>query len=103
MTPDPDREAIAALADRIRRRDHDQPTDRPDPEVLATDFVALLRGKGWRPTAAAPPAPADDWRTPVRPADPDAVHRHAAAARAAARAALRGEAPPPTEPEETTP
>lgn len=98
MTPDPDREAIAALADRIRQRDHDQPADRTAPEVLATDFVALLRGKGWRPTAAAPPAAADDWRTPTRPADPDAVHRHAAAA----RAALRGHTTP-TEPEGSTP
>jgi hypothetical protein len=100
MTPDPaERDAIASLTARIRRRDEAPPGDRPDPEVLAQEYVTALRSHGWRPTAAAPPAPEDDWRTPHRPADPDAVRRHAAAA----RAALRSATTPPTKPEETTP
>ncbi|GAA2686260.1 hypothetical protein GCM10010400_58210 [Streptomyces aculeolatus] len=99
MTPDPaDRDAITSLAARIRRRDEAPADERPDPEVLAQEYVTALRSHGWRPTAAAPPAPADDWRTPARPAGPDAVRRHAAAARAALRSHTT-----PTEPEETTP
>ncbi|MFF8768513.1 hypothetical protein ACF07Q_28695 [Nocardiopsis dassonvillei] len=74
-------EAIDAVAWYIAQRDRTTPTDRADAEVEAAAVVQALWARGWRPiaTQAAPP-----WMPSTgRPAAPDAVHRHAQAARAA--------------------
>ena len=48
--------AIEALADRVRVRDAamNDGEDYADDEVFAREFITALRGKGWRPTNAAP-------------------------------------------------
>ena len=43
------RAAIDALVYRLRNRD-----DETDDEVFAAEFIAALRGRGWRPTEAKP-------------------------------------------------
>jgi hypothetical protein len=46
--------AIEALAHRIRQRDAAMRDgeDYPDPEPFAAEYLAALRGQGWRVTAA---------------------------------------------------
>ena len=68
------RAAVAALAHRIRHRDHQPEADRPDADLVALEFMTAIRMRGWRPTPAQAPPP---W-TPagVRGADP---RRHAEA------------------------
>lgn len=48
------RNAVAALAHRLRARDAMPPEERPDPEYAAGEFIAALRLRGWRPTPARP-------------------------------------------------
>jgi len=50
-----------------------------DPNVVALEILQVLRGHGWRPTQAQPPA----WQPPARPVPPDIVRAYAAKARAA--------------------
>lgn len=82
------REAVAALAYRLRQRDEASAEDRPDVEPFAQEYVLALRLRGWRPT---PAQAAVSWGPPVgRGADPE---RHAseleAAREACAEAASR--------------
>lgn len=75
---DPDqetRDAVTALAHRIRQRDADPPEVRLDAELFAREFITALRMRGWRPT---PARPAVDWRVTEPPATPDTVHQRAA-------------------------
>jgi len=67
------RNAVAALAHRLRARDAMPPEERPDPEYAAGEFIAALRLRGWRPTPARPQV---GWARPPggRGADPE---RHA--------------------------
>jgi hypothetical protein len=66
------REAVAALAHRLRKRDAAEPADRPDAEPFALEYVMAMRLRGWRPT---PAQAAVSWPPPVgRGADPE---RHA--------------------------
>lgn len=57
------RNAVAALAHRLRARDAMPPEERPDPEYAAGEFIAALRLRGWRPTPALPQA---EWRRQLR-------------------------------------
>ncbi|WP_435109412.1 hypothetical protein [Nocardiopsis synnemataformans] len=82
-TTDTDRaDAVRAATWYLTRRDQTPASARPDPEVDAAELVQALWARGWRRTVvqAAPP-----WMPtpPGQRADPDAVHRHAAEARAA--------------------
>lgn len=57
--------AVDALVFRLkqRREQEKQGEDAPDDEWFAREFMAALRGQGWRPT----PAKATDWREANRP------------------------------------
>lgn len=75
-------DAVRTLTWYLTRRDQTAPADRADAEVDAAEAVQALWARGWRPTAVQPtppwlPNPSGDR------AAPDAVHRHAAAAREA--------------------
>lgn len=73
--------ALDTIARHLADRDRTPPADRPDPEVDAAVLLQALVVQGWRPTAARP-APA--WTPSTgRPATPDNVRQHIAAARAA--------------------
>jgi len=48
--------AAAAVAYRLRTRD-----PGADDDTLAAEIIAILTGRGWRPTEARP---APDWKTP---------------------------------------
>ena len=94
--------AIKALAHRIRERDAAirDGGDFADPDVFAAEYVAAMRGHGWRPTEAkssAPPmhAPAGTASKPRSEVISDLradVEARAAAARAAKEAAEAGAA-----------
>lgn len=72
------RQAVDALAHRVRQRD--QADIRQDPELFALEYVTAMRGRGWRPTPAAKPKP---WRVDLkRGADPATHAEEIAAARA---------------------
>ncbi|MFF4548642.1 hypothetical protein ACFY1J_31155 [Streptomyces sp. NPDC001406] len=82
---DPDqetRDAVTALAHRLRQRDADAPGERLDAELFAREFVTALRTRGWRPTLARPAPP---WKATPPPATPDTVHQRAAEIRSALR------------------
>ena len=51
--------AIGALAHRVKARDQAirDGEDYPDAEPFALEFLAALRGRGWRPTPAKAIAP----------------------------------------------
>lgn len=73
------REAIAALTSRVRNRD--AADEREDAELFAMEFLAAMRGQGWRPTPARPAQP---WHQQIAPPlDPEVAHRGAALARQA--------------------
>jgi hypothetical protein len=81
-TTDTDRaDAVRTLTWYLTRRDQTAQADRADAEVDAAEILQALLARGWRRTAAEPAPPWMPTRGPR--ADPDAVHRHAAAARAA--------------------
>lgn len=66
------RDAVAALAHRLRRRDEATEDDRADPEPFALEYVMAMRLRGWRPT---PATVVTSWGPGARPgADPQ---RHA--------------------------
>lgn len=85
------RRAVDALVFRLkqRREQEKQGEDAPDDEWLAREFMAALRGQGWRPT----PAKAVDWREanrpllPERPMSPEEREKWLAKARANCEAA----------------
>lgn len=79
------RDAVAALAARVRRRDEADPADRPDAEPFALEFLTALRAQGWRPIPARPVVP---WQRTTPPPSPDTAARGAALA----RRAIAGEA-----------
>lgn len=58
------REAVAALAYRIRERDAliRDGGEVPDAELAALEFMTAMRGRGWRQTAAQI---APDWKAAV--------------------------------------
>lgn len=82
------RDAVAALAARVRRRDEAAPDDRPDAEPFAIEFLTALRAQGWRPTPAWPVVP---WQRTTPPPSPGTAARGAALA----RRAIAGETPSP--------
>lgn len=55
------RDAVAALAHRIRQRDAliREGAEVPDAEIAALEFMTAMRGRGWRPT---PARVAQDWK-----------------------------------------
>jgi hypothetical protein len=67
------RDAMAALAYRLRKRDEQPDDDRADAEPFAHEFVMAMRLRGWRPT---PLATVVEWGPPAgrKGADPQ---RHA--------------------------
>ncbi|WP_435107812.1 hypothetical protein [Nocardiopsis synnemataformans] len=74
-------EAIDAVAWYIAQRDQTPRSDRADADIEAAAVVQALWARGWRPIATQATTP---WMPSTgRPAAPDAVHRHAQAARAA--------------------
>ncbi|MER7361869.1 hypothetical protein [Nonomuraea wenchangensis] len=81
------RDAIAALAHRLRQRDAAPAADRSDVEPFATEYVMAMRLRGWRPTpaqaAVAWGPPAGRGADPSRHADELAAVREACAASAA--------------------
>ena len=81
------RAAINSLASRIRERDAME-SGRLDAEVFAVEFLAVLRGQGWRPTPAKAVQP---WAEQIGPPpNPGTAHRGAEMAR---RALAGGEVP----------
>lgn len=62
MTDQPTRDAAAALAYRIRHRGD------TDPDVLAAEFMASLRSRGWRHMPSLAPQ-ADAGTLPAEPSD----------------------------------
>lgn len=90
MAANPDHDTITALARRLAE------LGTPRPHEVATEILGALRSRGWRPT----PVETRPWsRSEGPPADPEAVHDHAAAARRALADALEAErlhrTPPP--------
>lgn len=78
------REAITALAYRLRRRDEAAEEDRADVEPFAHEYVMAMRLRGWRPT---PAQAAVSWGPPVgQGADPERHADELAAAREACAA-----------------
>lgn len=67
---DTDRAAAEAIARKIR--------EDGDPDVIAVEIIAVIRGRGWRPTEARP---APDWKPFRNPAAGKAAERGAALAR----------------------
>lgn len=63
----------------------------PEPDVLAAELVTAAQGRGWRHVEALDPAPDTG---PAAP--PHRAHAHAAAARAALRAATHPTGGDPT-------
>lgn len=76
--------AIEALVHRLKNRGDDDGQFATDPEVFAQEFMAAMRGRGWRPVDAlskpAPEArranPNDDWQQ-ARAALEQKLHRPA--------------------------
>ena len=66
-----------AAAEAITRRLRDREPGTDD-EVFARELIAMLQGRGWRPTEAKPPPL---WNQPRRGPDQDTYSRGAAAAR----------------------
>jgi hypothetical protein len=54
------REAVAALVRRLRNRGDGEGQFATDDELFAQEFIASLKGYGWRPVLA--PGAASDWR-----------------------------------------
>lgn len=85
--------AIEALAHRLRKRDEAMRNseDYADAEPFALEFMAALRGRGWRVTNTAPPPAHPDGAG--RPKDPEVAGLVAAvkAEREAKAAAWRAE------------
>lgn len=58
MTADLDHatsDAVEALVYRLRNRGDDEGQYATDPEVFAREFMAAMRGRGWRPVEALAP------------------------------------------------
>lgn len=84
------RDAVAALVHRLKNRGEGENQYATDPDVFAAEYIASLRGRGWRPVLALVPVP--DWRkasgdAPVPDAEkPGSADYLAAKAAIAARA-----------------
>jgi hypothetical protein len=53
--------AVEALVYRLRNRGDGEGQFATDDEFFAAEFIAAIRGRGWRPVLAL--VPAADWRT----------------------------------------
>jgi hypothetical protein len=74
-----DRRAVAALVHRLRAVHGDTDPLGADAEPFAVEYVAALRGFGWRPVCVLPAVA--DWKRKPDAFDPDRAPRGAALAR----------------------
>lgn len=92
--PDPEtRAAEAALVHRLRNRGDEDGQYATDPEVFAQEFIASMRGVGWRPVLALAPVP--DWRKASGDAPVPDVEKPGSADYLAAKAAITARATGP--------